>query len=103
MIKIKLNSRIVKNILVFSFQTIVLLLIPEIALAAAKFDLNAGVVAATKPLTDALTAHWGKGVLLSGGASALIGEGDMRQRALRAAIGCGAAGGVVLALIAMLA
>ena len=69
---------------------------------AAKFDIDAGVNAATKPLIDGIEAHWGKGVLLTGAGSALIGEGDARQRAIRAGIGCGAAGAVVLGLIALL-
>lgn len=78
------------------------LLIPEIALATSKFDINAGIEGGTKPLIDAVKAHWGKGVLLSGGASAFVGEGDARQRAIRAGIGCLASGGVVLTLISML-
>lgn len=80
------------------------LLIPEIAFAtaSAKFDISAGIKGGTQPLIDAINEHWGKGVLLTGGASAFVGEGDARQRAIRAGIGCLASGGVVLALIAML-
>ena len=74
----------------------------EIAFAEAKFDISAGIEGGTKPLIDAIKEHWGKGVLLSGGASAFIGEGDARQRAIRAIVGCLASGGVVMALIAML-
>lgn len=74
---------------------------PEIALAG-KFDINAGVKAATDPLIKAVDDHWGKAVLLTGCAGAVIGEGDARQRAVRAAITSVAAGGVVLALLAML-
>lgn len=76
-------------------------LLPEIAFAA-KFDINAGVKAATDPLIKAVDDHWGKAVLLTGCAGAVIGEGDARQRAVRAAITSAAAGGVVLALLAML-
>jgi hypothetical protein len=78
------------------------MVLPEFVLATSKFDINAGVTAATDPLINGLKAHWGKGVLLAGGVSALIGEGDLRQKAIKAAIGCGVSGGVVLALIAML-
>lgn len=46
--------------------------------------------------------HWGKGVLITGAAGAIVGEGDARQRATRAAFAATAAGGVVLALVAML-
>lgn len=74
---------------------------PEITLAA-KFDINAGVMAATNPLIQAIGDHWGKAVLLTGCAGAVIGEGDARQRAVRAGITSAAAGGVVLALLAML-
>ena len=80
---------------------IALSMLPEIALAS-KFDINAGVKAATDPLIKAVDDHWGKAVLLTGCAGAVIGEGDARQRAVRAAITSAAAGGVVLALLAML-
>ena len=80
---------------------VALSILPEIALAS-KFDINAGVKAATDPLIKAVDDHWGKAVLLTGCAGAVIGEGDARQRAVRAAITSAAAGGVVLALLAML-
>ena len=76
-------------------------ILPEIALAS-KFDINAGVAAATGPLIQAVNDHWGKAVLLTGVAGAVIGDGDARQRAVRAAITSAAAGGVILALLAML-
>jgi len=75
-------------------------LYPELVLAA--FDIDKGVTAGTKPLLEGIQTHWGKGVLLSGIAAALVGEGDPRQRAIRAGLGCGAAGVVVLGLIGML-
>jgi len=77
-------------------------LLADVAFAAAKFDLNAGVVAATNPLIAVVEAHWGKGVLLTGVGSALMGEGDGWQRGRRALIGCGGAGAVILGLIATL-
>jgi len=96
------NQRRIVTYLVASVSTSALLsFLPEIALAA-KFDINAGVVAATTPLIKAIDDHWGKAVLLTGCAGAVIGEGDARQRAVRAAITSAAAGGVVLALLAML-
>ena len=76
-------------------------ILPEMAFAG-KFDIDAGVKAATDPLINAVDDHWGKAVLLTGCAGAVIGEGDARQRAVRAAITSAAAGGVVLALLAML-
>lgn len=76
-------------------------ILPEIAFAS-KFDINAGVAAATTPLIKAIDDHWGKAVLLTGCVGALIGEGDARQRVVRAAITATGAGGVVLALLAML-
>ena len=78
------------------------LLLVDIAFAAAKFDLNAGVAAATNPLITGIKTHWGKGVLLTGAGSALMGEGDGWQRGRRAAIGCAGAGAVILGLIATL-
>jgi hypothetical protein len=69
-------------------------------IAFAKYDIDAGVKAGTSPLIKALTDHWGKGVLLSGGATAMMGEGDPRQRAKLALLGSGAAGLAVLTLVA---
>lgn len=69
---------------------------------AANFNLETGVKAALDPIVTALKAHWGKGVLISGLASALLGEGDGRQRAMKAGFGAAAGGGVVLGLLAML-
>ena len=69
---------------------------------AVDFNLDTGVKAALDPIVDALKAHWGKGVLISALASALLGEGDGRQRAMRAGFGAAAGGGVVLGLLAML-
>lgn len=74
---------------------------PEIALAS-KFDIDAGVKAATEPVIKAINDHWGKAVVITGTAAAVVGEGDARQRAVRAAFASTAAGGVVLALLAML-
>jgi hypothetical protein len=71
-------------------------------IAFAKFDIDAGIKAGTSPLVKALTDHWGKGVLISGGATAMIGEGDLRQRGIKAAMGSGVAGIAVLGLLAML-
>ncbi len=78
------------------------LLFVDMAFAAAAFKFDAGVIAATDPIINAVKAHWGKGVLLSGAGFALFGEGDARQRAQRAAIGAAAAGATVLGLIATL-
>ena len=44
--------------------------------AYAKFDIDAGVAAATDPLIKGIKDHWGKGVMLTGGGAALFGEGD---------------------------
>lgn len=71
-------------------------------LAAAKFDINAGVLGGTQPFVDGIKAHWGKAVLLSSAGMAILGEGDPRQRAIRAGIGAGASGMVVLGLLSML-
>ena len=75
--------------------------IPEICFATGRFDINAGIEAAAGPLIDAVENHWGKGVLVGGGATALVGEGDARQRAIRAGMGCVMAGAVVLGLLAI--
>jgi hypothetical protein len=71
-------------------------------IAWAKFDIDAGVAAATNPIIKGIEDHWGKGVIMSGAAAALFGEGDGRQRAIRAGVAAGSAGAVVLGLMAML-
>lgn len=77
-----------------------LVLIPEAALCA--FNIDAGIKAGTDPIVKALKDYWSLGVLLGSGGMAIMGEGDLRQRATRAAIGAGAAGGTILGLIALL-
>ena len=77
------------------------IILPEIAIAA-KFDIDAGVKAATDPVIKGIGDHWGKAVAITGTAGAVVGEGDARQRATRAAFAAVAAGAVVLALLAML-
>lgn len=82
---------------------LVSIILPEIALAAnSKFDIDAGVTAATAPIITGIKTHWGKAVAITGTAGAVVGEGDARQRATRAAFAATAAGAVVLALLAML-
>ena len=78
------------------------LLFTEFAFATATFDLDRGVTGGTSWIIDGVKTHWGKGVLLSGVGLALFGEGDARQRAQRAAIGCAAGSAVILGLIAAL-
>lgn len=92
---------VTKRVLITSCAISAVTLLASSAFAS-KFDLDAGVTAAADPLINGLKAHWGKGVMLTGGASALLGEGDARQRALRAGIGCAAGGAVILGLIATL-
>ena len=70
--------------------------------AWAKFDIDAGVAAAANPIIAGIETHWGKGVIMTSGAAALFGEGDGRQRAIRAGIAAASAGAVVLGMIAML-
>lgn len=99
--KSKLQNRLTTYLAIGTTLLVASSIFPEIALAS-KFDINAGVKAATDPLIKAMDDHWGKAVVLTGCAGAVIGEGDARQRAVRAGIASTAAGGVVLALLAML-
>lgn len=79
-----------------------LLCIDVVYAADTQYNIEAGITAGTKPAIEAVRAHWGKGVLLSSCGAAIWGEGDARQRAVRAAVGAGAAGMAVLGLLAML-
>jgi steroid 5-alpha reductase family enzyme len=100
--KKQINHKHIKTCLIISASVIAIsLILPEIAIAA-KFDIDAGVKAATDPIIKGINDHWGKAVVITGTAGAVVGEGDARQRATRAAFAACAAGGVVLALIAML-
>ena len=80
--------------------TLVLMFICGDALAV---DLDKAAKAATDPLIKAVNDHWGKVVALAGAASAAFGEGDLRTRAIRAAIGSGAASAAVLGIMAAIA
>ena len=97
----KLTTRkLIKGLALASMAMTGGMLFAEIAWA--KFDIDAGVAAAANPIIAGIEAHWGKGVILTSGSAALFGEGDGRQRAIRAGVAAAAAGGVVLGLIAML-
>ena len=98
--KLAIQKSLARSLIIGTGILTIATLLP--VLEQAGFDVDAGVTAATKPLVEGVTAHWGKGVMLSGVAAALVGEGDLRQRAIRAGLGCGAAGAVVLGLIALL-
>jgi hypothetical protein len=67
----------------------------------ANLKVDEAITAATEPIMTALQAHWGKGVFLAAGVSALIGEGDLRQKAVRAFVGAIISGAVMLALISL--
>jgi hypothetical protein len=100
--KLKTSQRavLVKSLLCIAGAVGLGVMLPAIVLANAKFDLDAGAVAGTAPFVALLKAHWSKAVLLVAGGCALFGEGDQRQRAKIAGIGAGAAGAVILALLA---
>lgn len=66
----------------------------------AAFDLDKAAVAATDPLLKFCKDHWGKFIGLAGIGTAIISDGDMRTRAVRAGIGCGCASAVVLGVMA---
>ena len=96
----KYNKQLVAMLAISASALFISMIFPQIAYA--KFDINAGVKAATDPIIQAINDHWGKAVVITGCAAAVIGEGDARQRAVRAGIASTAAGCVVLALLAML-
>jgi hypothetical protein len=78
------------------------LILSEVTLATAKFDIDAGVTGGATPLISAVKAHWTKPVLITTAAAALIGEGDGKQRITRALCGLGASGVFMLGLLAAL-
>lgn len=96
------NKHFTTEVITLGSVLAISILVPEIVMAASKFDIDAGVKAATDPIIKGINDHWGKAVVITGTAGAVVGEGDARQRATRAAFAATAAGGVVLALLAML-
>jgi hypothetical protein len=94
------TKKLIKGLALASMAMTGGMLFAEIAWA--KFDIDAGVAAAANPIIAGIEAHWGKGVIMTSGAAALFGEGDGRQRAIRAGMTAGAAGAVILGMIAML-
>ena len=96
------NKKIGTFVAIGISAALVSIILPEIAMAGSKFDIDAGVKAATDPIIKGINDHWGKAVVITGTAGAVVGEGDARQRATRAAFAATAAGAVVLALLAML-
>ncbi|MBP7189644.1 MAG: hypothetical protein KA998_00140 [Rickettsiaceae bacterium] len=77
---------------------------PDSALAAGeafKVNLETGAKAFFDPLINLIENNWGKAVMLASGGSAIMGEGDLRQRGIRAGIGAGVAGATIVGLLAM--
>lgn len=70
------------------------------SLAYAAFDIGRGLGASIDPIVNVAKAHWGKGIAISGILTALLSEGDMRTRAIKAGIGCASGGAVILGIIA---
>ena len=59
------------------------------------FDLDAGANALLNPMVEVIGAHFGKAVLASCAAGALVAQGDLRTRAIGAGIGGLLAGGML--------
>ncbi len=99
---------VVRNALVIGAAIGASVLLANAAFAAGdgagttKFNIDAAVTAAADPGIAALDAHWPKGAIITGGASAILGEGDARQRAVRAVIGAIVCGGSMKLLFAAL-
>lgn len=70
--------------------------------AAGGLDIKSAVDAMMTPIISMVRDHWVKAIAISGIGSAILGEGDMRQRAIRAAGGVLIASGVVLAMLSMI-
>lgn len=85
---------------VLGVSALIITTLPEIALA---IDLDKAAKAGTAPLVKVITDHWGKVVGLSSLVAAGLGEGDLRTRAIRAAIGGGCSSAVVLGVLAGIA
>jgi hypothetical protein len=80
------------------------MVLPEIASAGAAAEAgNANLenlaTGFFTPLIAVLNNHWGKAILLVSSGSAVIGEGDLRQRGIRALIGGGVSGAAITALV----
>ena len=79
--------------------SVALLSIASSESALAAFDLDKGMKAATDPLVALISKYYGVGIAVGASAGALVGQGDLRTKAINAGIGAGVAGGVILALL----
>lgn len=93
-IQIKLLSKLnIKSYLSCFFAATGIVLFSQEVLA---FNLEAGIKGALDPLKAGIKGHWGTGLAICGTLAALIGEGDLRARSVRAGLGCAAAGAVIV-------
>ncbi len=77
------------------------IIVPEVALATT-FNLDAGAQAILNPLRALIRDYWLTVVGISAASSGIFfGEGDLKQKAIKAAIGGSLAGGVMMAIQAM--
>ncbi len=104
--KTNITSRSFKKVRSYAFYAALAvgagLMMSELAFAT-KMDIDGAVKTSYGPLGKAIADHWGKAVLVSGAATAMVGEGDLRHRASRAAMGSLGAGGFMLFLLALYA
>ena len=103
--KTNITSRSFKTVRSYAFYAALAigagLMMSELAFATKKWDIDGGIKASASTVVQAIIDHWGKGVIVCGAAAAIFGEGDLRQRATRAALGSVSAGMFMLGSIAM--
>lgn len=90
--------------LMFGVALIGIAFCPNTAAAAGdafRMNLEHGAQAFFNPLINLIENNWGKAVMLASGGAAIMGEGDLRQRGIRAAIGAGVAGATIAGLLAV--
>lgn len=102
----KLSQRLKKYLpygMVFTAGILISLCCTEMVLAAdAKLDIDGALTSSTGPFITALKKYWTTLLILPAAGTALFSEGDLRQRAIRAGIGTGIAGMMMMGIIAFL-
>lgn len=95
--------------IIFGSAILISFVCSELAFAAsassaadAALNIEGAITTSTAPVIAAVKKYWTSFLMLPAAGSAFIGEGDLRQRAVRAAIGTTVAGMVMMGIIAFL-
>lgn len=98
------RARVIKaGLAVCAGLAAIAVILPEIALATAKFDIDAAVEAGADPWIKGVQEHWGKIIAIATTGTVLFfGQGDASQKAKMGLVGAGLSSTAVIAILALL-